>query len=210
MPIAKRLTVVAVIFVAGMAALGCGSPTANAKPKVTTPSTTVPATTTTPSVPPTSTTTTIPAPQQNGQCMASQLQPSWPGDGNGASGHLYYSVNLLNSSAVTCVTGGYVGVSAYDPMGHLIAASAMRQGTGLSGPSTLSVAPGTSVYFTVGLPDVNQSDGGTSCAVTVGALHLIPPNETSEVQIATPISSGYPSLCGSTFIVSALQSGTGA
>jgi hypothetical protein len=41
----------------------------------------------------------------------------------------------------------------------------------------------------------------------VGALHLIPPNETTEVQIATPVTMGYPALCGSTFQVGPLLSG---
>ena len=83
----------------------------------------------------------------------------------------------------------------------------MREGTGLTPPPTLTFAPGASVHFTVGLPDVDAATGGTQCSVTVGALHLIPPNETTEVQIATPISTGYPSLCGSSFMVGALQSG---
>ena len=92
--------------------------------------------------------------------------------------------------------GGYVGVSAYDPTGQLIAASAMHEGTGLSRPPTLTVAPGASVHFTIGLPDVDAAAGGTQCSMTVGALHLIPPNETTEVQIATPISNGYPRCVG--------------
>jgi hypothetical protein len=41
----------------------------------------------------------------------------------------------------------------------------------------------------------------------VGALHLIPPNERTAVQIATPISTGYPKLCGNNFLVGALTSG---
>jgi hypothetical protein len=61
-------------------------------------------------------------------------------------------VNLLNTSPAPCATGGYVGVSAFNPNGDLIAASAMREGTGLVSPSTLTVAPGASVHFTVGFP----------------------------------------------------------
>jgi hypothetical protein len=128
--------------------------------------------------------------------------------GDGASGTIYFEVNLVNSSSVTCVTGGYVGISAYDPAGHLIAATESRQVlSGASSPPALSVAPGTSVHFEVGFADVNESDGGTKCSITVGALHLIPPNETTEVQIATPVSSGYPALCGNTFQVGELYSG---
>jgi hypothetical protein len=206
MPVMKRLALTALIPMAGVVALGCGSSAATIKPS-TSPSTTAPGTTTTATNPPPSTTSTAPATPTSAQCMASELQPSWPGIANGASGTVFYVVDLLNTSAAPCVTGGYVGVSAYNPMGHLIAASAMREGTGLAPSPTLSVAPGTSVHFTVGFPDVDEAAGGTACSVTVGALHLIPPNETTEVQIATPISTGYPSLCGSSFIVGALQSG---
>jgi len=205
MLVMRRIAVVALIPLAGIAALGCGSSVATTKPKTTSPSTTAPATTTTNPSP--STTSTAPTTPASHQCTASELQPSWPGIGNGASGTVFYVVDLLNSSAAPCVTGGYVGVSAYDPMGHLIAASAMREGTGLAPPQTLTVAPGASAHFTVGFPDVDEAAGGTACSVTVGALHLIPPNKTTEVQIATPISTGYPSLCGSSFMVGALQSG---
>jgi hypothetical protein len=119
----------------------------------------------------------------------------------------YFGVNLLNSSPATCVTGGYVGVSAYDPAGDLISASESRDLLGSNSAPTLSVAPGASIHFVIGLPDTNVADGGTECSNTVGALHLIPPNETTEVQIATPVARGYPSLCGNTFMVGPLQSG---
>jgi hypothetical protein len=208
MLIVRRLAAAALIPVAGVVALGCDSSVGTTKPKATAPVTSAPPTTTTTSSnPPSSTSSTLPATQASDQCTASQLQPSWPGMGNGASGTVFYVVNLLNSSPSTCVTGGYVGVSAYDPAGDLIAVSAMHEGTGLTPPPTLTIAPGASVHFTVGLPDMDEAAGGTQCSVTVGALHLIPPNKTIEVQIATPISTGYPSLCGSSFMVGALQIG---
>jgi hypothetical protein len=204
----RRLGVAALISAAGMVALGCGSSVGTTQPKTISPSTTAPATTTTPSSsPPPTASSTVPTTPTGDQCTASELQPSWPGTGNGAAEFVFYVVNLLNSSPARCLTGGYVGVSAYDPTGQLIAASAMHEGTGLSRAPTLTVAPGASVHFTIGLPDVDAAAGGTQCSMTVGALHLIPPNETTEVQIATPISNGYPPLCGSGFMVGALQSG---
>jgi hypothetical protein len=127
--------------------------------------------------------------------------------GDGASGVLYFQVALVNTSSASCVTGGYVGVAAYTPAGHLIVATESRELLGASAPSTLSIAPGASMHFVVGFPDVDQADGGTACSTMVGALHLIPPNETTEVQIATPVATGYPTLCGSTFNVGPLVSG---
>jgi hypothetical protein len=168
--------------------------------------TTTEAPTTPPTLPSTTTTSEPAVPIDTPQCSAGDFRPSWTGQGDGASGTLFYVVNLLNASAVTCVTGGYVGVSAYDPAGDLIAASESHDLLGSDEPPTLLVAPGTTVHFIVGLPDVNEAAGGIECSTTVGAFHLIPPNETTEVQIATPVSTGYPSLCGSTFFVGPLQS----
>ena len=105
--------------------------------------------------------TTRPPPPLGPQCTAGDLQPSWTGTGDGGGQSIYYVVNLLNSSPSTCVTGGYVGVSAYDPAGHLIAASDFHSPLDQS-PPTLSVAPGASVHFSVGLADVDQTTGGTS------------------------------------------------
>lgn len=207
-----RIVVLAVALLGGVALLaGCSSsPAKNALPKSTTTTTRVPTTTTTITSNPSSTTSpTVSATPASDQCTADDLQPSWPGTGNGASGNLFYVVNLRNASGATCVTGGYVGVSAYDPAGDLIAASASRGPLmGSNPPLTLSIAPGSSMHFIVGLPDVDEAAGGTECSTTVGALHLIPPNEKTELQIATPISTGYPRLCGSTFLVGPLQSGT--
>jgi hypothetical protein len=159
-------------------------------------------------LPPTSTSTSTPIPPHSPQCTATDLRPSWPGIGDGASGVLYFTVNLLNSSQATCVTGGYVGVSAYEPSGVLIAASDSRELLSpANSPPTLAVDPGQYLHFIVGLPDVNQAEGGADCLTTVGALHLIPPNESTEVQVATPVHSTYPSLCMGTIYVGPLQSG---
>ena len=128
------------------------------------------------------------------------------GVGNGASEHLFYVVNLENVSGRACVTGGFVGVAAYDPEGNLISASEERAPS-MAPDAALSVGPGVSVYFSIGLPDVDAEAGGTECSTVVGALHLIPPNESTDVQVATPISGGYPKLCGNGFLVGPLVSG---
>jgi len=192
MPIVKRFAAAALIPVAGIVTLGCGSSVATTTPKTSSPPTTAAGSTTTAPLSAPTTTSTVAITPTSDQCMASQLQPSWLGMGNGASGHLYYGVNLLNSSPTSCVTGGYVGVSAYSPAGDLIAANESRDSMGMSSPPTLTVATGASVHFVVGLPDVVEATGGTECSTTVGALHLIPPNETSEVQIAHSDQCGIP------------------
>jgi hypothetical protein len=206
----KRVAVISVApLVAVTLLVGCSTSSTTKPPQAsTTTITRVPPSNTTTQPVGTPTPTTTPVALASHQCTANALKPSWPGTGNGASQHLFYVINVMNSSSATCVTGGYVGVSAYDPAGNLLAASETRQASlGSPGTPTLSVAPGTSVHFTVGLADSNISAGGTECSTRVGAFHLIPPNETTEVQVATPISSGYPTLCGNEILVGPLQSG---
>ncbi len=189
----KRRVFLAVTALAVALLAGCSSSPSkiSASTSSTTPTTAQTKTTTAPpsNPPPTTSSTTLAAPSAN-QCTASELRPSWPGAGDGATGHVYFVVNLLNSSSATCVTGGYVGVAAYDPAGELIAASESRDLMGSNSPPTLSVAPGASMHFYRRLRRCGrEADGGTECSTTVGALHLIPPNETAEVQIATPVST---------------------
>ena len=164
------------------------------------------ATTSTVVGPPSTTSTTEALAGAGNQCTAGDLRPSWSGFGNGASEHLFYIVNLENVSGRACVTGGYVGVAAYDPDGLLIPASEDRAPS-MAPDNALSVRPGASMHFSIGLPDVDIEAGGTECSTVVGALHLIPPNERTDVQVATPVSTGYPKLCGNSFLVGPLVSG---
>jgi hypothetical protein len=114
------------------------------------------------SPPPTTSTTEALAGAGN-QCTAGDLRPSWLGFGDGASEHLFYVVNLENVSDRACVTGGYVGVAAYDPGGLLIPASEERAPS-MAPDVALSVGPGASMHFSIGLPDVDIEAGGTECS----------------------------------------------
>ena len=186
---------------------GCSTtPTRTSSPRVPMRTTTIASTTTTSTVvsPPPTTSTTVALAGAGNQCTPGDLGPSWPGFGNGASEHLFYVVNLENISGRACVTGGFVGVAAYDPEGRLIPASKERAPS-MAPDSALSVAPGASMHCSIGLPDVDI-ETGTECSTVVGALHLIPPNEWADVQVPTPISTGYPKLCGNSFLVGPLVS----
>jgi hypothetical protein len=180
-------------------------PSATRAPAAT--STTAPTTTTSSILvgPPSTTSTSVPLAGAGNQCTPGDLRASWPGFGNGASEHLFYVVNLENVSDRACVTGGYVGVAAYDPEGRLIEASEERAPS-LGPDEALSVDPGTSMHFTIGLPDVDI-ETGTECSTVVGALHLIPPDERTDLQVATPITAGFPKLCGDSFLIGPLVSG---
>lgn len=157
--------------------------------------------------PPPSSTATTAGPGSR-LCTTGKLSASWPGNGNGASGVLYYTVNLTNTSGGACMTGGYPGVSAYTPAGRLITSSTSRSpGTA----SNLTVPPTETVHFIVGLRDNDPQHGGAPCGTTVGALHVIPPNDTSSLQVATPIAAshgGFPALCGSQIVVGPIYPGS--
>jgi hypothetical protein len=120
-------------------------------------------------------------------------------------------VNLLIVSSASCTTGGYFGVSAYDPSGRLLASQDIRESF-MGVPPEVTVFPGGSISFAVGFVDESSIGGGAPCTSTVGALHLIPPNTTTELQIATPLPAvesavGYPSLCEPRIGVGPVQNG---
>jgi hypothetical protein len=142
------------------------------------------------------------------QCVASDLRPSWDSQVTGAAGTAFYGVNLVNISAASCTTGGYFGVSAYDPSGTLVASQDYRESSN-GDPPEVTVSPGGSISFGVGFVD----ESSAAPCTTVGALHLIPPNTTGELQIATALPAtestvGYPSLCEPRIGVDPVQNGT--
>ncbi len=144
--------------------------------------------------------------QAKDQCTAADLQPSWSGTGNDASGIPYYVINLVNRSATSCVTGGYADIDAFDTEGS-VASLSRSANVGVNPPPTFSIGPGSWVHFIVGFPAVDLSDGGSGCSTTVGALQLTLPGETTDLQIATPVGPGYPSLCDNTFPVGPIEGG---
>jgi hypothetical protein len=126
---------------------------------------------------------------------------------------VYYGVTVTNTSSARCLTGGFFGVSAYSPDGRLVTSSDARAGgltgtSGTSGTPTLTVPPGSSIHFIVGFADNVASAGGAPCGTVVGSLHLIPPNDTSTDQVATPKQGGgFPPLCEGSILVGPIQPG---
>ena len=92
---------------------------------------------------------------------------------------------------------GYFGVSAYSPTGTLIAANDTREAD-LGTLGTILLVPGATAVFQVGFEDSDLQAGGANCHTVVGSLHLIPPDQTSTLEIATPdplSTDRYPPLC---------------
>lgn len=131
------------------------------------------------------------------ECPGSALRSSWPDDRDGASGILYYSVDIENSTRSPCHMAGYFGVSAYSPTGTLIAANDTREAD-LGTLGTVLLFPGAQAFFQVGFEDSDLENGGTDCHTAVGSLHLIPPDQTSGLAVVTTGPSspgGYPPSC---------------
>jgi hypothetical protein len=119
-------------------------------------------------------------------------------------GTIYYGVGLRNDADRSCVTGGYPGISAYSPAGDRLPLRAARQP---GATPALTVAAGHSVYFTLGLSDGADLPSGT-CATTVGALHIIAPDDTASFAVATPLQGGKdPVACSGRAEVSPLIAG---
>ena len=111
MLIVRRLAVVALIPVAGMVALGCGSSVATTKPKTTSAPTAATPTTTTSSPTPTTSTPSTTAVAAVGACTSGQLSVT-TGGSQGAAGTEILPLIFTNTSSALCTLQGYPGVSA--------------------------------------------------------------------------------------------------
>jgi hypothetical protein len=177
----------------GAASGSTGPPTRVAVPTPTTPprtrkprsASTVTPTSTTLMTSPTAVKETIPA------CRTNDLRPSWAGSVNGASGELLYLVREQNITTRTCRLAGYFGGSVDAPGGNPISATPYKNRR-LGNPDvTVSIAPHAYAHFQLGLADVSQERSGNSCTVTVGAVHLIAPNDTVSVSLVTKLYHGH-------------------
>ena len=161
----------------------------------TTTGTTGPATTTT-----ASTTTAGPPP-----CRAAGMALSFLG-GQGATGHGELGFALRNTGSQTCSTYGYPGVQFLDKSGQplpTIPTHTTQDFFGTLPETALTVAPGSSVSFRLGVTHGQTSSAG--CTTAYG-LQVIPPNDTATLK-AVIANGAYE--C-QTATVSPLQRGTSA
>jgi hypothetical protein len=142
------------------------------------------------------------------QCVASDLSLSFLG-GNGATGHAELGFALRNRSSSSCRTGGYPGVLFLDAAGHGLTTRPDHTTSDFFGHTTLSeltVAPGATVSFRLGVSHVGSGGSDTGC-VTARGVQVIPPNDTATLRV---MISGGLSECGGTVTVSPIQAGTSA
>ena len=165
-----------------------------------------PATTTAPSTTPTTTTQTTAATAGPAPCRAANLSLSYLG-GQGATGHGELGFALRNTSSQTCSTYGYPGIQFLDQADHplpTIPTHTTQDFFGSVPKLPLTVAPGTTVSFRLGVTHGATSTAG--CTTAYG-LQVIPPNDTATLK--TVIGNGGAYECQSA-TVSPLQRGTSA
>ncbi|HWD76387.1 MAG TPA: DUF4232 domain-containing protein [Solirubrobacteraceae bacterium] len=138
-------------------------------------------------------------------CTASGLTLTYLG-GQGATGHGELGFALRNSAQKSCTTGGYPGIQFLDRAGGALATTPTHTTSDFFGTlplSTLTVVPGSSFSFRLG---VSHGGGtGAGCSTAYG-LQVIPPNDTATLRVDIP---GGASECGAT-TVSPVQPGDSA
>lgn len=190
------------------------SPAASAPTTVTHTTTSTPTTQSPTSTPTTTTTTSTPTttstqPQPAGdQCVASDLALSFAG-GNGATGHAELGFTLRNTSAHSCRTGGYPGIQFLDAAGNALPTHPDHTTSDFFGHTTLrelTVAPGATVSFRLGVSHVGSGGSNAGC-VTAKSVQVIAPNDTATMRVSM---RGRISECGGNVTVSPIQPGTSA
>ena len=141
-------------------------------------------------------------------CRAPDLALSFLG-GQGATGHGELGFALRNTTQTSCRTYGYPGVQFLDRAGKALPTIPTHTTDDFFGHTTetpLTVAPGQSVSFRLGVSHVGTSGSGSGCT-TAGGLQVIPPDDTETLRVTIP---GGAAECGGRVTVSPLQPGTSA
>jgi hypothetical protein len=138
-------------------------------------------------------------------CVASGLALSFLGQ-QGATGHGELGFALRNSGSGSCSTVGYPGVQFLGDGGAALPTTPTHTTSDFFGHTavhSLTVAPGQTVSFRLGVTHGESSDAGCT---TASALRVIAPNDTAT--LTTPIPDGAAECA--TVTVSPLQAGEAA
>lgn len=139
-------------------------------------------------------------------CRAADLALSFLGQ-NGATGHGLIGFALKNTSSASCSTYGYPGILFLDRAGGALPTIPIRTVHDIAGTTSLqrlTVAPGSTVSFRLGVTHGINSNAG--CTTAYG-LQVIPPNDTATLRVTIGDGGAYE--CR-TATVSPLQPGTSA
>lgn len=186
---------------------GCGGSSSTSSHAALTGAASTPASTpATTGAPVTTTTQTTAVTAGPAPCRAANLSLSYLG-GQGATGHGELGFALRNTSSQTCATYGYPGIQFLDQADHPLPTTPTHTTQDFFGSLPklpLTVAPGTTVSFRLGVTHGATSTAG--CTTAYG-LQVIPPNDTATLK--TAIGNGGAYEC-QTATVSPLQRGTSA
>jgi hypothetical protein len=204
---------------------GASNPThvivASPPPTTAAPSTTAPPTTSSPTstpatAPPTTTPTTAPpttsspttsppaAGATGATCQAGQLAASLVHSGV-AAGSAIDVIALTNTGSTTCTLEGYPGLALYDAQGQAIPASVQPGPVGgVSGPTLVTLAPGSSASFYLQFSSGTGIPGASCQPSTVG---VTPPGSSSQVQLNATIEPCATAGTQPQLMVSALVAG---
>lgn len=118
-------------------------------------------------------------------CRASDLALSFLG-GQGATGHDVLGFELRNVTSQSCHTFGFPGVQFVDGAGRplpTLSTRTTRDFFGSAPETALTVAPGESVSFRIGVTQGVVSSAGCT---TAAAVSVIPPNDTGSLRVTIP------------------------
>jgi hypothetical protein len=201
---------VALACLSVLAVAACGSSSHKTSASIpSTPATTPsgPATTSTAaSVPATTPTSTTPV--QSNICRAAGLRLSFLG-GQAATGHGLLGFMLRNLGSSSCKTFGYPGILFLDQAGKPLPTTTVRTTHDFFGTAplgSLTVAPGETVSFRIGVTHFGPNGSNTGCTTAYG-LQVIPPNDTSTLRVAIGNGGAYECQTAS---LSPVQPGTSA
>jgi hypothetical protein len=141
-------------------------------------------------------------------CRAGALHLSFLG-GSGATGHGLLGFSLRNVGTSSCHTIGYPGILFLDRAGAPLPTTTVRTTHDFFGSAplrSLTVAPGETVSFRIGVTHFGPNGSGTGCTTAYG-LQVIPPNDTSTLRVT--IGNGGEYQC-QTASLSPVQPGTSA
>jgi hypothetical protein len=122
------------------------------------------------------------------QCATSALSGAMAGS-SGAAGTIETTVSLKSTAGSPCSLGGYPGLQLLSATGAPLPTSVVRKGSysfTAMAPTTVTIAPGQSVYFNIGYSDVPEGSE-TSCP-TSGGLEVTPPNATDHLSIEAKLA----------------------
>ncbi len=116
------------------------------------------------------------------------------GQGDGAAGTIYQTVNFTNTGTTTCTLKGYPGMQLYGSGGATIPTTVVRGLGANSGgtpaaaapPALVTLAPKVAAQFTLRFEDV-PVDNESSCPMSATAA-VTPPNLFTSLSVALAIA----------------------